>query len=62
MPRNCKYILVTLVMLLSACGDGDRNKPQYTVTLTDITLNKKGSGEPLPVSGLPAQGATVTRK
>lgn len=63
--KQSKYVLLFLVLLLSACGgDGgsDVANTQYTVTLTGIALSKKGSGEALAVSGLPAQGATLTQE
>ena len=61
MIKNSKYVLLTFVVLLYACGGSGDSKRRYTVTLTDIALSKKGSGEALTVSGLPAHGATLTQ-
>ena len=65
--KQSKYIFLFLVLLLTACkggngSGGDVTKPQYTITLTGIATSKKGSGEALAVSGLPAQGATLTQE
>jgi hypothetical protein len=65
MFRYSKYVVFIMVLLLAACGGGDDGavtNPQYSVTLTDISLNKKGSTDALTVSGLPARGATLTQK
>jgi len=67
MLRRARYTVLLLVVLLSACGGGgggggDTTGPQYTLTLTGIALSKKGSGEALTVTGLPAQGATLTEE
>lgn len=68
MIKHIKYILLILIVGLSACGgssdsnDGDVAKIQYSISLTDITLTNKGNSEVLTVSGLPARGATLTQK
>jgi len=67
MIKHIKYTLLILTVGLSACGgSGDSNdsevtKIQYSISLTEITLTKKGSGEVLTVSGLPAHSATLTQ-
>jgi hypothetical protein len=66
MIKYTKHALLVLVVGLSACSDngssddGDVNTIQYSITLTDVTLTKKSSGEKLTVNGLPARGATLT--
>lgn len=61
MFRYTRYALLMLVATLAACGGGDNSaQPQYSISLTDIALNKKGSAEALAVNGLPAQSATLT--
>lgn len=60
MLRNSKRFVLILIVLLAACSDSKGPKPQYTITLTEVALSKKGSGEPLPASGLPAHGATLS--
>jgi len=68
MIKHIKYTLLILTVGLSACGgSGDSNNGgvteiQYAIRLTEITLTKKGSGEVLTVSGLPARSATLTQK
>ena len=68
MIQHTKYALLILVAGLSACGgggggdSGNVSSIQYSVTLTEVELNKKGSSETLAVSGLPAQSATLTQE
>lgn len=57
------FTLLVLVMALCACeSDKADTQDKYTVTLTGVDLNKKGSSEVLAVEGLPASGATLTQK
>jgi len=67
MIQYTKHALLILVAGLSACGSGGGDSGnvssiQYSVILTDVELNKKGSSETLAVSGLPAQSATLTQE
>lgn len=65
-------VVAAWCLVVSACGGsssggGGTSPPppppvaqNYTVTLTEIELLKKGSSERLDVDGLPAEGATLT--
>jgi hypothetical protein len=66
--RIGKTLCAMLVMaLLAACHSGHSGgvgpSPQpatYTATLTDVQIERTADRQPLPVGGLPAQGATLT--
>lgn len=65
MIKYIKYTLLILIVGLSACGgsdDDDFKNIQYSIILTDVALTKKGDGQVLTVSGLPARGATLTQE
>lgn len=65
--RLCLGILMLLAASLGACGRDGRSGPgagapaqTYSATAVDIELVRSADGEPLPVDGLPADGAEVT--
>ncbi len=60
MFRLMRYALLVLIATLAACGGGESTAPEYSITLTDMSLSKKGGTEALTVNDLPAQGATLT--
>lgn len=60
-------ILMVVAALLAACGRDGSSGPgagtpaqTYSATVVDIELVRSADGEPLPVDGLPADGAEVT--
>ena len=57
-------ILILITLLFTACdgSDGPDVTSDYSVSLTGVSLNKKGSSEQLVVDGLPAQGATLRQQ
>jgi len=68
MIKYTKYLILALITGITACSDhdnsgnnGDMATIQYSVTLTDVALNKKGSSETLTINGLPVRSATLTQ-
>ena len=66
MRKYYKFVNLGLLLTFSGCGggggDGTSGNPQYSLTLTNMALNKKGSSQILAVTGLPARGATLTQQ
>lgn len=65
--RNLAVIVAMLSLAVASCSrDKDKREPapppldSYEVTVTGIDMVNKDSGEPLEVSGLPAEGGTLT--
>ena len=57
-------LIMTVVMLASCDSDtpqGPKQAELFSVVLDGVSLQKKGSQEPIAVTGLPVMGATVFR-
>lgn len=60
--KRCKAVaLAAALSWLAACADsGDDPPQQFTATLIDVAAVKQGSNEPVPIDGVPVEGATLT--
>lgn len=67
--KNVLITGLTLLLALNGCGDGgsDFTSPTtvppastYSVTLTAIELDRSADQQDMPVTGVPADGASLT--